>query len=742
MSQFEVSMLLKLVDEISGPLRAVVGQMEALKKATASPISGNATAGVNQQTQGIERAVGQLKQLKSATESARAATTGLAQAQTAFGKSEQVVTGVQRQTQALQQAGRAASGYHEKLSRLESQMGNAGLMGLGFQHVAGAGRAIKRPVEAAVGTYTELQKQATAIAIASDRNAMGPQIAQNVLDVARASHLAAGDIMAAERSLASVGGAKYLDRIAVVEGKLGKLGFASGTDTADLYAVMLNLMRLGKMDAGQALTATQKMYQQGKDGPFELRNMAYFIPQLLSSAVAFGETGKQFVNNATPFIQTLRQTTSDPGEAATQFQHIVSHLANKAYMTKISKNLGVDVAGEMSSASKAGADPLFGVLNKMADAYDAKVAAGANPAVLRAAVSRDFYFSKAFANFVAHRKEFDQYAIPADKAREAVNADFDTRSKTQSALEQDNATARLALAYEAGASQQALLTTATTLQTSAINRLTGAVTANPSATSALGALGYIGGSALSGVGNLGMMATSLYTARKASQWGALKLGLSGGEALAGGEAATAGAVAAETALGAAATAAAGGLTALLAPLAAIVGPLVALGAAVAWLKGKTDAFRAQTAGQKAADAKAQAEALAKQIATYPAGGGQKQLHSLQAQRAAVMAGIQAVEDQHRLYPAEGRGNTLHHATLGKASHLPQAMQVAPPPPAPAPVVKVTTQAPVTITNHITINATTNASPAAIGSAVAGGAARGTRAGMGALHDGPESLGHH
>lgn len=46
-----------------------------------------------------------------------------------------------------------------------------------------------------------------------------------------------------------------------------------------------------------------------------------------------------------------------------------------------------------------------------------------------------------------------------------------------------------------------------------------------------------------------------------------------------------------------------------------------------------------------------------------------------------------------------------------------------------------TQQTVTVNNSVTVNATTNASPAAIGTAAAGGAERGTRRGMAGLHDG-------
>ncbi len=761
----DIAMVLRLIDEASNPLRAIVAQMEALNGAAAKA-SGGGTINLGGVAATVEKmdllaktlsSVGQpaaaataaMDRLESVTAGLSAPVTAATEALDAQAKALSAVEGAANAAGAAQRkvgaampggpgggprgprGGSAADSYMQAMS-------NAGMASMGFSQLSGLGGALKHPLAKAIDGFSALQKGATDVAIAADSPGQGAAFADDILQSARISHQAVADVLAGQRKLAQIGGATLMPQIVPVEGRLNKLLFAGNIDAPDGYATLKTFMAQGGLSARRSVSAMEGLYGQGKKGPFELRDMAYFLPSVLPMAMGLGgETAPQFLKHQTPFLQTLRATSGDAFGAVTKLIQVISHLAMPQYQKSIKKTLGVDLPGVQAAARQAHKDPLYADELAIATAIRTKVAAGADQAVLIGKLGRDHYFQSAIITLLQHQKDWAGLAFDPKGAKAQTAADFGVRASTMAAHQQDQATAGLNLAYQAGATQQKLMNTALGAQTAATRLLTSAITAHPLATSALGGTAYVAGGALDGIGKVGMGAMGLSTLINSMKW-----------MMASAKTEMAVTTTAEAALGVEAAGAAGALFALVGPVVALAAPFIALGAALGWLKGQTDQFKFRTHDQKAKDVAHQIADLNKQIGaqTY----GSKQYHLLTWQRNNLLSSQAAARQQHQLYPHEGRGNTFHHSTGGKDARFEALLaaqhggpvKIPPPVPPLPPVVKVTQPTPVTVHNHITINATTNASAGELGAAVAHAAARGTRAGVAALHDGFEFMGHH
>ncbi len=710
----DISMVLRLIDEATSPLRGIVAQMEALEGAASKATGGGAVnlRGVSATVEKMDLLAKSLAEVGAPAASATAAMDRLETVTASL--SAPVMRGadaLEKQAGALRAVESAASGAAGAVGRVQGateRMAHLGMAATGFMMAGQTGAAVKKPVVEAVNSFSDLQSQAVFIANASEQEGQWAKIADHAIAVAKATHTSVASVLAGERYLAGKGGAKYLNAMAPIEADVNKVALVSQTAPADIYYAVQQLMLHGKMTAQQAMTGVKELYQQGKDGPFELRNFAYFLPKLLPLLESQGSKGKSFMKDMAPILQIMRMGAGDPEEANTMLSQLVMNLVRPNFAKNVLKRTGVDIPAVRASAIKTGQDPVLAELNALADRVDKMVAKGADPGMLLGSLGRGRYFARALAILLQHRGDLSGLAPDAAKADKTIKLDFFGVTNTVKAHQQDQTTASLALAYKAGATQEGLLTGALKMQTTATNMLSKAVSSHPLLTGTIGGATYAAGSALEGLGHVGMGIMGIKTLM---------------EGMSAASKAMKGVAVAEAAVEIPAATAAAGLTLISTPALAVVAALTALGGILYWVHSKFTVAHPSTS--IASDAAA-------------ISGHQVTLGAVPGINTPVTGAKPGWISHFEAFLA----GHAHDADPMRAQTAAHRINLPPPAPPLPPVVKVTAQSPVNVTNHITINATTNASAAEIGASVAHAAARGTRAGVASMHDGYDTMGHH
>lgn len=99
------------------------------------------------------------------------------------------------------------------------------------------------------------------------------------------------------------------------------------------------------------------LVQGGKDGQFELKDMAQYIPELANSFATLGYEGEEGLKHLVALLQTIREDTGSASSAATQAQNIFGKMYSEETAKKFGK-MGIDLRKEMKAGIAAGEDAI------------------------------------------------------------------------------------------------------------------------------------------------------------------------------------------------------------------------------------------------------------------------------------------------------------------------------------------------------------------------------------------------
>ncbi len=167
------------------------------------------------------------------------------------------------------------------------------------------------------------------------------------------------DIIKAQDFLVGMG--LDVDRSTKAMPSIGKAATATGASLEDLskagFAAMSNL----GVAAEDLARSFDIMAQAGKDGGFELRDMAQYLPSITAMASAKGMKGQEGLSQIAAALQIVRRGAGDSAEAATNFNNILQKI-NSNDAIKNFKKKGIDIQKVLKDAAKKGADPLEAAL--------------------------------------------------------------------------------------------------------------------------------------------------------------------------------------------------------------------------------------------------------------------------------------------------------------------------------------------------------------------------------------------
>jgi TP901 family phage tail tape measure protein len=225
--------------------------------------------------------------------------------------------------------------------------------------------AFRAPAEAAADWETRLLDIGQKAGLARDQQvALGEELRKLAPALRQTSSALAGgfDFL--------VGMGLDPDRAMELIAPIGKAATAYRAEIEDLskagYAALDNL----KVPATDFMLALDAMARSGKEGAFELKDMAKEFPALTASAQRLGVTGVAGVADLAAALQVARKGAADGSIAANNMANFLQKITMKETIKNF-KKFGVDVPKELKKAEKAGVSPvehMLTVLGRLTDA--------------------------------------------------------------------------------------------------------------------------------------------------------------------------------------------------------------------------------------------------------------------------------------------------------------------------------------------------------------------------------------
>lgn len=279
-------------------------------------------------------------------------------------------------------------------------------------------RALSAPVAAATNFQTQLED------IAQKTGLAGKGITDLGKDARRLVGLTNQSVSEITTSIDFlVGmGAQIGDAVSM-SNPIGKAATAYRASAEDLakasFAVADNL----KVPASEIAKALDIMAQAGKEGGFELKDMAKEFPAITAAAQAMGMQGTKAVADLTAALEVARKGTASGAEAANNMANFMQKIVSKDTIKNLRK-FGVNVPKELEKATKAGVSPIehmLGIIDKVTEGGKADKIA-------------QIFGDKQVVEFIrpmlANMEEYRRVRKEAMTAQGVVEKDFASRMQT------------------------------------------------------------------------------------------------------------------------------------------------------------------------------------------------------------------------------------------------------------------------------------------------------------------------
>lgn len=145
---------------------------------------------------------------------------------------------------------------------------------------------------------------------------------------------------------------------------IGKSATAASAEFSDMSAVATSLLQTLQVPETELEGALAGLVVAGKEGAFELKDMARYFPQLTGQMRKFGITGREASDQIATLLQISRKGTSDPAQAATNLQNFLSKALAPVTQKKFLE-MGVDIQAVLQDAAAKGINPIEAMLQKI-----------------------------------------------------------------------------------------------------------------------------------------------------------------------------------------------------------------------------------------------------------------------------------------------------------------------------------------------------------------------------------------
>lgn len=283
----------------------------------------------------------------------------------------------------------------------------------------GLREALRAPVSAAMNFETMLED------IGQKAGLSGAPLAalgQQIREVARQTNLSATEMGKSIDAVIGLG-LNAPDALSIAS-SIGKVAVAYRAAADDVGRAGVAALQNLKVAPTEIMAAFDAMAKAGKEGAFELKDMAQYFPQLTAQAQNLGIVGVKGVADLAAALQITRRGAGDASEAATNLRNVLQKIEAPA-TRKNFKKFGIDVSKEIAAGLKAGVSPIETIANLTKRAMDK----GAKLSDL----FEDAQVQSGLLALMQNIEEYRRISAEALKASGMVEEDFQRRIKTSAA---------------------------------------------------------------------------------------------------------------------------------------------------------------------------------------------------------------------------------------------------------------------------------------------------------------------
>lgn len=235
-----------------------------------------------------------------------------------------------------------------------------------MRETAGAALAVGAPVVVSVKMAAALEDLVKDIAITGEMTKAEEQkLGQVLRDTARQYNQHATEVGAGLQALVASGitSSAELQHYAPILAKAATATRASVDDLGNVFVALKNNLAIGAQDSEAALNM---LAYAGKQGQFELKEMAKWMPNLAPMMQAMGVTGKEAVAELGAALQVARKGAGSSDEAANNLRNFLSKVTAPDTLKDFEK-AGIDLKGSLIQLRAQGMTPMMGMLEIIRD---------------------------------------------------------------------------------------------------------------------------------------------------------------------------------------------------------------------------------------------------------------------------------------------------------------------------------------------------------------------------------------
>ena len=158
-------------------------------------------------------------------------------------------------------------------------------------------------------------------------------------------------------------GLELKDATASIEA-LGRVATATNSDLLDVTKTGFQLQNALKIRPTELKATFDALAFAGKQGAFELKDMAQFMPTIAAAAGTMGIQGKQGAIALASMMQMVRKDAPDASQAATRMTDAMLKMTAPDAVKNF-KKFGVNIEQVLKSAKKKGINPMEAALSEL-----------------------------------------------------------------------------------------------------------------------------------------------------------------------------------------------------------------------------------------------------------------------------------------------------------------------------------------------------------------------------------------
>jgi TP901 family phage tail tape measure protein len=241
----------------------------------------------------------------------------------------------------------------EKLAKAQADLQQQQSQAFGKVATAGAGLAATvAPIMKAVSAWSAYEDVLTDIALKTNMTkAEQLALSESVRAQSASVNMSSIDMLKGIDQLAA--GGLSIKVAAETFPLLARAALATKSDMNDLSKTTVSLVNNLKLLPAEVEKAFDVMAQSGKDGQFELKDMAAYFPKLGASYAAMGQTGVKAVADLTAGLQVMRKNTGSAEQAVANLDDLLLKITSEN-VVKNFDGFGIDIQSEMAKAREAG----------------------------------------------------------------------------------------------------------------------------------------------------------------------------------------------------------------------------------------------------------------------------------------------------------------------------------------------------------------------------------------------------